>query len=51
MIANMKGRGNPSFCLTQNKMDFYAEISKAFICDEDAQPDKTARYYDYIAKH
>lgn len=34
-----------------NKMDFYAEISKAFICDEDAQPDKTARYYDYIAKH
>lgn len=34
-----------------NKMDFYAEMSKAFICDEDAQPDKTARYYDYIAKH
>lgn len=34
-----------------NKMDFYAEMAKAFICDEDAQPDKTERYYEYIAKH
>lgn len=33
-----------------NSMDFYAYMSKAFLDDKDAQPDKLARYYHCIAK-
>lgn len=33
-----------------NSMDFYAYMSKAFLDDKDAQPDKLERYYQYIVK-
>ncbi len=32
-----------------SSMDFYACMAKAFLDDQDAQPDKLARYYRYIA--
>ena len=31
-------------------MDFYVYMSKAFLDDKDAQPDKLERYYQYIVK-
>lgn len=34
-----------------DKMDLYVDLAKAFIDDKDAQPDKMARYYQYIVKH
>lgn len=34
-----------------NKPEFYACMAKAFLDDKDAQPDKLARYYEYIAEH
>lgn len=34
-----------------DKVDFYIDLAKAFIEDEDAQPDKLARYYECIVKH
>lgn len=34
-----------------NKIEFYADMAKAFLDDKDAQPDKLARYYEYIVKH
>ena len=44
------------YCKTAEKMGvnnaaFYAGLSKAFLEDQDAQPDKLARYYEYIARH
>lgn len=33
-----------------NNVDFYAALSKAFLDDEDAQPEKLARYYAFVAK-
>lgn len=33
-----------------NSMDFYVYMTKAFLDDKDAQPDKLARYYHFIAK-
>ena len=32
-----------------SNMDFYACMAKAFLDGQDAQPDKLARYYRYIA--
>lgn len=34
-----------------DKLDFYVEMAKAFIDDKDAQPEKLARYYEYVVKH
>ena len=34
-----------------DKIDLYVDLAKAFIDDKDAQPDKLARYYQYIVKH
>lgn len=34
-----------------NEADFYACMAEAFLDDQDAQPDKLARYYAYIVKH
>ena len=34
-----------------NKMDFYADIAKAWLNDSDAVGDKAARYFEYIVKH
>lgn len=34
-----------------NSIDFYAGMAKAFIEDKDSQPNRLARYYEYIAKH
>ena len=34
-----------------SKIEFYADMAKAFLDDKDAQPDKLARYYEYIVKH
>lgn len=34
-----------------NKPEFYAELAKAWLEDEDAVPDKAAIYYDCIVKH
>ncbi len=33
-----------------NNIDFYACMAKAFLDDKDAQPDKLARYYEYVVK-
>lgn len=33
-----------------SSLDFYAYMSKAFLDDKDAQPNKLARYYHFIAK-
>jgi len=30
--------------------DFFTYIGKAFLDDKDAQPDKLARYYEYVVK-
>ena len=32
-------------------VELYARMAKAFLDDKDAQPDKLARYYTYIARH
>lgn len=37
--------------LGMNNVDFYACMAKAFLDDKDAQPDKLARYYEYVVKH
>ena len=34
-----------------DKIEFYADMAKAFLDDKDAQPDKLARYYEYVVKH
>lgn len=34
-----------------NSADFYICMTKAFLEDKDAQPEKLARYYEYIAEH
>lgn len=34
-----------------SNMDFYVCMARAFLCDKDAQPNKLARYYQYIAAH
>lgn len=34
-----------------DKLDLYVDMAKAFLEDEDAQPEKLARYYRYIVKH
>lgn len=44
------------YCKTAEKMGvnnaaFYAGLSKAFLEDQDAQPEKLSRYYEYIAQH
>ena len=31
-----------------DKIDFYADMAKSFLCDKDAPEDKLARYYEYI---
>ena len=32
-------------------VELYARMAEAFLKDKDAQPDKLARYYRYIARH
>lgn len=34
-----------------DKLAVYVDLAKAFIDDPDAQPDKLARYFQYIVKH
>lgn len=34
-----------------NNIDFYAHMAKAFIEDKDSQPNRLARYYEYVTKH
>lgn len=34
-----------------NKLDFYAEMAKAFLDDDDAVKDKIGAYYEYVVKH
>lgn len=34
-----------------NNIDFYAKMAKAFLDDSDAEPNKLARYYEYVVKH
>ena len=34
-----------------DKIDFYVDMAKAFAEDKDAQPDKLARYFQYVVKH
>lgn len=34
-----------------HKPDFYADLAKAWICDEDAVENKPVMYYKYIVKH
>lgn len=34
-----------------SKMDFYADMAKAWIKDSDAVPDKAAAYFEYVVKH
>ena len=34
-----------------NNIDFYVAMAKAFIEDKDSQPNRLARYYEYISKH
>ena len=34
-----------------NNVDFYVYMAKAFIEDKDSQPNRLARYYEYVAKH
>lgn len=33
-----------------DKIDFYADMAKSFLCDKDAPKDKLARYYEYIVR-
>ncbi len=42
-VAKMHGVGD--------KIDFYADMAKAFLKDKDAQPDKIGRYFAYVAEH
>ena len=37
--------------LNVSNLDFYACMAHAFLDDKDAQPEKLARYYDYVVKH
>lgn len=34
-----------------DKLDFYIDMAQAFIEDQDAQPDKLARYFQFVVKH
>ena len=34
-----------------DKIDFYADMAKAFLDDKDAAPDKLARYFECIVRH
>lgn len=34
-----------------NNIDFYVAMAKAFIEDKDSQPNRLARYYQYVTKH
>ena len=34
-----------------NKMDFYADLAKAWLEDDDAMEDKAGKYFRYIVKH
>ena len=34
----------------QSNVDFFVDMAQAFLDDKDAQPEKLARYYQYIAK-
>lgn len=34
-----------------NNIDFYTHMAKAFIEDKDSQPNRLARYYEYVTKH
>lgn len=34
-----------------DKIDFYADMARAFLMDRDAELDKLERYYRYIAKN
>jgi len=34
-----------------DKIDLYVDLAKAFMEDKDAQPDKLARYYQYVVRH
>lgn len=34
-----------------DKIDFYAELARAFLDDPDAQEDKLAKYYQFVVKH
>ena len=34
-----------------NTLDFYVSITRAFLDDEDANPDKLKLYYEHIVKH
>lgn len=34
-----------------SNVEFFADLARAWIDDEDAVPDKTAAYYEYIVKH
>lgn len=36
--------------LVGDKIDFYADMAKSFLCDKDAPEDKLARYYEYIVR-
>ncbi len=33
-----------------SNLDFYVDMAKAFLDDSDAQPDKIARYYEYVVQ-
>lgn len=35
----------------RDKIFLYADMAYAFLSDKDAQPEKLARYYNYIVKH
>jgi hypothetical protein len=34
-----------------NNIDFYTHMAKAFIEDKDSQPNRLARYHEYVTKH
>lgn len=34
-----------------DKLDVYIDLAKAFMLDKDAQPEKLAKYFEYIVKH
>lgn len=34
-----------------NKIDFYADMAKAWLDDKDAVSDKLSAYYEYVVKH
>lgn len=33
-----------------DNVDFYAELAKAWLCDEDAKEDKAKKYWEYIVE-